>query len=163
MELRLKPSALFLLHEQNLLKVVRDYADFLPTPIHVQGSATEANLGLPPWEEPEADAACRRYVRRRFGEAEPLWICRLADGVVDLGHDTLTFPLRGFLFVPPESVASIRSTATVAVYIRGMAICDGDKDLLPPWARFVRGVIDCPALQPTASREAVHQDDAFEA
>ncbi len=43
-----------------------------------------------------------------------------------------------------------------------MAICDGDKDLLPSWARFVRGVIDCPALQPTASREAVHQDYAFE-
>src|SRR5262249_49219799 len=36
-------------------------------------------------------------------------------------------------------------------------------DLLPRWARFVRGVIDCPVLQPTASREAVHQDDSFEA
>jgi molecular chaperone HtpG len=161
-ELRLKPSALFLLHEQNLLKVVREYADFLPTPIHVQGSAAQANLGRPPWDGPEAEAACRRYVRRRFGEAEPLWICPLTDGVIDLGHDTLTLPLRGFLFVPPESVASIREYGEVAVYIRGMAICDGDKDLLPSWARFVRGVIDCPALQPTASREAVHQDDAFE-
>ena len=49
-----------------------------------------------------------------------------------------------------------------AVYIRGMAICDEDKDLLPPWARFVRGIIDSPALQPTASREAVHQDESFE-
>jgi molecular chaperone HtpG len=44
-----------------------------------------------------------------------------------------------------------------------MAICDADKDLLPSWARFIRAVIDCPALQPTASREAVHQDDHFEA
>lgn len=49
-----------------------------------------------------------------------------------------------------------------AVFIRGMAICDGEKDLLPPWARFVRGVIDAPGLQPTASREAVHQDAAFD-
>jgi molecular chaperone HtpG len=161
-QLRLKPSALFLLNEQNLIRVVREYADFLPTPIHVQGSGTPANLGAPPWNEPEAEAACRRYVRRRFGEGEPLWVCTLADGVLDLGHDTMTVPLRGFLFVPPESVASIREYGDVAVYIRGMAICDGDKDLLPSWARFVRGVIDCPALQPTASREAVHQDDAFE-
>ena len=161
-ELRLKPSAVFLLHEPNLLKVVRDYADFLPTPIHVNGSPAEANLGTPPWDEADAEAACRRYIRRRFGEADPLWVLPLSDGVIDLGHDTFTVPLRGFLFVPPESVASIREYGDVAVYIRGMAICDENKNLLPDWARFLRGVIDCPALQPTASREAVHQDDSFE-
>lgn len=161
-ELRLKPSALFLLHEQNLIDVVGEYADFLPTPIHVQGSEVPANLGTPPWDEPAADEACRGYIRRRFCEADPLWVLPLGDGTIDLGHDTLTVPLRGFLFVPAESVASIKEYGNIAVYIRGMAICDADKDLLPPWARFVRGVIDCPALQPTASREAVHQDDAFE-
>ncbi len=161
-ELRLKPSALFLLHEQNLIDVVAEYADFLPTPIHVEGADIPANLGTPPWNEPDADEASRRYIQRRFGERDPLWVLPLADGTIDLGHDTLTVPLRGFLFVPAESVASIKEYGNLAVYIRGMAICDADKDLLPPWARFVRGVIDCPALQPTASREAVHQDDAFE-
>ena len=162
-ELRLKPSALFLLHEQNLIDVVRQYADFVPTPIHVQGSADAINLKTPPWDEPDVEGACRRYVRSRFGESEPLWVLPLTDGIVDLGHDTLTVPLRGCLFVPPGSTASIKEYGTVAVYIRGMAICDDDKNLLPSWARFVRGVIDCPMLQPTASREAVHQDDAFQA
>lgn len=162
-ELRLKPSAFFLLREQILLETVREYADFLPTAIHVQGSLDRSNLGTPPWEVPDAEAACRDYVRRRFDEAEPLWVLPLTDGTVDLGHDTITVPLRGFLFVPAQSVVSVKEYGTVAVYIRRMAICDADKDLLPSWARFVRGVIDCPALQPTASREAVHQDDAFEA
>ena len=161
-ELRLKPSALFLLREQTLLDVVREYADFLPTPIHVQGSAEQANLGRPPWERADAESACRDYVRRRFGEEEPLAVLPLTDGVLDLGHDTITVPLRGFLFVPAQSVVSVKEYGTLAVYIRRMSICDADKDLLPEWARFVRGVIDCPALQPTASREAVHQDDAFE-
>jgi molecular chaperone HtpG len=162
-ELRLKPSAYFLLREQILMDTVQEYADFLPTPIHVQGAVERANLGTPPWDEPDAEAACRDYVRRRFAEAEPLWVLPLRDGVVDLGHDTITVPLRGFLFVPAQSVVSIKEYGTVAVYIRRMAICDADKELLPGWARFVRGVVDCPALQPTASREAVHQDDAFEA
>jgi molecular chaperone HtpG len=142
---------------------MREYADFLPIPIHVNRSPDRANLGTPPWEEPDPEDACRAYVRRRYGEAEPLWVSTLTDGVIDLGHDTLTVPLRGFLFVPSQSVASIKEFGTVAVYIRGMAICDEDKGLLPTWARFVRAVIDCPALQPTASREAVHQDDAFAA
>ncbi len=43
-----------------------------------------------------------------------------------------------------------------------MFICDREKDLLPAWARFVRGVIECPLLQPTASRESIHQDDNFD-
>ena len=162
-ELKLKPSAYFLLREQILIETVREYADFLPTAIHVQGSSVPANLGTPPWEEPDGEMACRNYIKRRFDEADPLWVLPLHDGIVDLGHDTITVPLRGFLFVPAQSVVSIKEYGTVAVYIRRMSICDADKDLLPSWARFVRGVIDCPALQPTASREAVHQDDAFEA
>jgi molecular chaperone HtpG len=162
-DLRLKPSAYFLLREQLLVEAVREYADFLPIAIHVQGSSDRVNLGAPPWDEKDAEAACCDYVKRRFDEAEPLWVLPLTDGIVDLGHDTITVPLRGFLFVPAQSIASIKEYGTVAVYIRQMAICDADTDLLPVWARFIRGVIDCPALQPTASREAVHQDDSFEA
>jgi len=162
-ELHLKPSSLFLLHERNLVNIVQQYADFVPTPIHIQGSFERANLGVPPWEEPDAEVACRQYVKRRFEGAEPLWVLSLANGSIDLGHDTLSVPLKGFLFVPAESVVSIKEYGNLAVYIRGMAICDSDKDLLPSWARFVQGVIDCPALQPTASREAVHQDDSFDA
>ncbi len=161
-ELRLKPSAIFLLHEASLIEIVRAYADFLPIAIHVNGEPDRVNLGAPPWEAPDPVDACRDYARRRFGEADPSWVLPLADGLIDLGHDTITVPLRGFLFVPAGSVASIHEYGSVAVYIRGMSICDEDRDLLPPWARFVRGVIDTPALQPTASREAVHRDDSFE-
>jgi molecular chaperone HtpG len=161
-ELKLKPASLFLLHEENLLNVVQEYADFLPTPIYVEGSSIQANLGTPPWDQENSEDACRQYVRRRFDEADPIWVLPLHDGTINLGHDTLTVPLSGFLFVPKQSVVSIKEYGSVAVYIRKMAICEADKDLLPPWARFVRGVIDCPVLQPTASREAVHQDDAFD-
>src|SRR5437763_11722496 len=71
-------------------------------------------------------------------------------------------PKRGFLYGPPGSVASVREYGDLSVYIRRMFICDRERDLLPPWARFVRGAIDCPALQPTASREGIHQDENFE-
>jgi molecular chaperone HtpG len=81
---------------------------------------------------------------------------------VRLEHDSITIPLQGFLFVPPGSVLSVREYGDLSVYIRRMFICDGERDLLPPWARFVRGVIDCPVLQPTASREGIHQEENFE-
>jgi molecular chaperone HtpG len=63
--------------------------------------------------------------------------------------------------VPPGSTVSVREYGDLSVYIRRMFICDREQHLLPTWARFVRGLIDCPLLQPTASREGIHQDDSF--
>jgi molecular chaperone HtpG len=102
------------------------------------------------------------YIARAFQGTRPLCVLPLCDSRVNLGHDTLTVPLAGFLFVPPGSVASVREFGDLNIYIRRMFICERERDLLPPWARFVRGVVECPLLQPTASREGIHQDENFE-
>jgi molecular chaperone HtpG len=160
-ELHLKPGASFLLQERALIETVRLYADFLPIPIHVQEEQLPVNLMAPPWEADYPGRAIKDYITRTF-RTEALWVLSLRDWKVDLGHDTLTVPLNGFLFVPPGSVASVREFGDLNVYIRRMFICDRERHLLPPWARFVRGVVDSPLLQPTASRESIHQDDNFE-
>ncbi|HEX9998581.1 MAG TPA: ATP-binding protein [Abditibacterium sp.] len=161
-ELRVKSAASFVLREGQLLEIVRQYADFLPLPIYVGSEPEPANLQVPPWEAPDIQAATREYIERAFGVA-PLAVIPLRDHQVALGHDTLSIPLQGFLFVPPGSVASVREYGDINVFIRKMFICRDDHQLLPPWARFIRGAIDCPHLQPTASREDLHQDDNFEA
>src|SRR5262245_16794187 len=161
-ELRVKPAASFVLQERGLVETVRTYADFLPTPIYLEGDPEPLNLMTPPWEGADPEAAAREYAARLSHGTEPLFVLPLHDGKVHLGHDSVTVPLQGFLFVPPGSVASVREYGDLTVYIRRMFICDRERDLLPAWARFVRGVIDCPMLQPTASREGIHQDDNFE-
>ncbi len=161
-ELRVKGAASFVLREGQLLEIVRQYADFLPLPIFVGSDPQPANLQTPPWEAADVEGATQNYIERAFGAA-PLAVIPLHDHQVSLGHDTLTLPLSGFLLVPAGSVASVREYGDMLVFIRRMFICRDDKALLPPWARFVRGVIDCPHLQPTASREDLHQDDNFEA
>ena len=161
-ELRVKSAASFVLREGQLLEIVRQYADFLPLPIFLGTDPEPANLQVPPWEAPNTEEATREYIERAFG-GSPLAIIPLHDHQVSLGHDTLTLPLQGFLFVPPGSVASVREYGDVMVFIRRMFICRDDDALLPPWARFIRGAIDSPHLQPTASREDLHQDDNFEA
>jgi molecular chaperone HtpG len=161
-QLKVKPAASFILNEQTLVEAVRTYADFLPTPIHVGGDDVPVNLMAPPWEADDPDAGVADYIARAFHGTRPLCVLPLRDGRINLGHDTMTVPLRGFLFVPPGSVASVREFGDLRVYIRRMFICDRERDLLPPWARFVRGVVECPVLQPTASREGIHQDEHFE-
>jgi molecular chaperone HtpG len=161
-ELKIKPAASFVLDEQTLCDTIRTYADFLPIPIHVNGDPTPVNLMAPPWEDVEPHRATLDYIRRAFGKVRPLCVIPLHDAKVSIGHDRISVPLAGFLFVPPGSVASVREYGDLSVYIRRMFICERERDLLPGWARFVRGVVECPLLQPTASREGIHQDENFE-
>ncbi len=158
--LRVKPEAAYLLERELLGETLRRFADFLPLPITLDGADEPLNAGRPPWEGDDPAHEIGDYIRARF-HAPPLVIIRLGPHQFDLGHDTLEIPLEGFLFVPPGSVASVREYGDLSVFIRGMFIRDDEKHLLPSWARFVRGVIDCPDLQPTASREDIHQDETF--
>ncbi|MBX9678602.1 MAG: ATP-binding protein [Gemmataceae bacterium] len=175
--LKVKPAAAFVLREKNLVESVRNYADFLPIPIYVGDPAEDdepeqINLGETPWEALDPDQAIHEFIGRSFDGVEPLWVLPLKDWKVRLyndssskgrvSQDAITIPMQGFLFVPPGSVASVREYGDCRVYIRRMFICDQERDLLPPWARFVRGVVECPMLQPTASREGLHQDDNFQ-
>jgi molecular chaperone HtpG len=162
-ELALKPGAAFLLQPELLAETVRTYADLLPIPITIGDDPGPVNLMRPPWEAPDPAEATRAFIARAFQVEQPLAVIPLRDHTTDLGHDSLTLPLSGFLFIPPGSVASVYEFGDLRVYIRRMFIRDNERDLLPPWARFVRGAVDCPVLQPTASRETLHQDDSFEA
>src|SRR5262245_19382028 len=161
-ELKLKPAASFLLQEDALVETVRTYADFLPVAIYVNEIEDPINLMEPPWEAADVQQATIDYIARAFRGAEPLCVIPLSDAQVDLGHDTMTVPLKGFLVVPPGSVASVREYGDLNIFIRRMFICERERDLLPPWARFVRGVVESTLLQPTASREGIHQDENFE-
>jgi molecular chaperone HtpG len=160
-ELHIKPAASFILNEEVLTDTIQQYADFLPLPIHLNDSAQPVNLLIPPWEAPDPAAAIPEYIARVFKMNEPLCVIQLHDQEIDLGTDSALIPLKGFLFVPPTSVASVREYGDLNIFIRRMFICSNHQTLLPRWARFVRGVIDCPFLQPTASREDIHEDDTF--
>ena len=51
-----------------------------------------------------------------------------------------------------------RDFGEVDVYISRMFIKANDKELLPGWARFVKGVVNSPALTPTVSRDEMVRD-----
>jgi len=161
-ELQIKPSASFLLNEELLRDTIQQYADFLDVPIYVNGDSMACNLMQPPWESAYREQSIRDYIARVFKQNDPLAIIPLTDQVIDLGHDSITIPMQGFLFIPTHTMASLHEFGDMNVFIRRMFICERQTDLLPPWARFVRGVVDCPELQPTASREEIHQNEAFQ-
>lgn len=160
-ELHVKANASFMLNEGILSETIAQYADFLPIPVYLNGGFYPVNAQRPPWEALDPTQATRDYIQKTFRVESPLAIIELNDQIIDLGHDTMTIPLEDFVFIPPGSVASVQEFGDMNVFIRRMFICERQRDLLPAWARFVRGIVDCTYLQPTASREELHQDDNF--
>jgi molecular chaperone HtpG len=49
------------------------------------------------------------------------------------------------------------------VYLKGMLLSESASKLLPEWAFFARCVVDSEALRPTASREALYDDETLAA
>ncbi len=162
--LDLREGAQFLLDPEVLADTLRAYAEFLPVPIRV-GDAQEPINGHPaPWMQELEPGPARTlhysaWVEERRG-VRPLSVLPLGDVSTEDGR---TIPLRGVLYVPPRSIVSIQEYGDVTVYVRHMLITEHERDLLPDWARFVTGIIDCPLLNPTASRESLRHDEVFTA
>lgn len=164
--LTLKPSMRHLLDEPTLDRQVKRYADLLPHPIFVGKASRRSNLGHPPWkseaDNAEFEAAIVAFLRTRDIPDDPIWVLPLTDHKRSVGHDSVHIPLSGVIYIPARSRASLQEHGDATVFIRNMLICERDRRLLPKWARFARAVVESPMLQPTASREDLHEDENLE-
>nr|VFK58768.1 MAG: molecular chaperone HtpG [Candidatus Kentron sp. TUN] len=167
--LYLLDTKLELLAEDRLRQAIKKYADFLSIPIYLNG--TQANACTPPWEirrtttEGEGKISAvdlSEYIQSRWS-LYPL-------GIIPFDTETMAMedgekrPLRvsGLLFVPVIPSELARDFGELDIYISRMFIKANDKELLPPWARFVKGVIDTPDLTPTLSRGEVIIDEKYQ-
>ena len=150
MVLHLSDHSLVLLDEERLRKAIKRYADFLSVPIYLHGG--QVNVCTPPWSE-GGQTGYADYIQARYS-LYPL--ATLPFQITD------PLPLDGLLFVPMIPFELTRDFGEVDVYISRMFIKADDKALLPGWARFVKGVINSPALTPTVSRDEVVRDGNYD-
>ncbi len=139
-------------------QVVRRYADFLPFPILLNGfgpiNAVNAPWHEPDWHDPrKRERSLSTFLSQRYADPPLLAI------PIDLPQPRTL----GGLFVPARYAPGGPAGGTVDLFQARMCIRANDTDLLPEWARFVRGVLDCPDLQPTAARDNVVRDAAYHA
>jgi molecular chaperone HtpG len=67
------------------------------------------------------------------------------------------------LYISDRQLPDSDMAGMVDIYQARMFIRQGDRTMLPLWAKFVRGVIDSMALTPIAARDAVQQDAVHDA
>lgn len=162
--LELREDAKFLLDPVILSEALKVYVEFLSIPITVGENPSPINNRPAPWlltseAGPGRNALYTSWLEEQF-DIHPLTVLPLETVTTE---DGTVIALNGVLFVPPRSIISIQEYGNVTVYVRHMLITENERDLLPPWARFVTGIIDCPLLNPTASRETLRHDETYNA
>ncbi|MET9867425.1 MULTISPECIES: molecular chaperone HtpG [unclassified Streptomyces] len=147
-------------------EIVKRYSDFITWPIRMVPEAGEGDSAPEPetlnsmkalWarsrEEVSDDEYHELYKHISHDWREPLETIRLqAEG---------TFEYQALLFVPshaPHDLFTRDFRRGVQLYVKRVFIMDDCEALLPPYLRFVKGVVDAQDLSLNVSREILQQD-----
>ncbi|MEV6194311.1 HSP90 family protein [Streptomyces sp. NPDC051920] len=143
------------LSRERVRSLARDFGALLPYDVRV---GDEAIADLPaPWDRPHPSPTARRVALAGH--------CRELFGFTPLDSIGLDVPLagiRGVAYVLPTAVSPAQR-ASHRVHLKGMLLTERAEQLLPDWAFFVRCVLDTDSLRPTASREALYEDETLAA
>lgn len=151
----LKPNYAVFADDAELLESgVKQYADFLPIPIHLNHASARSNLIQASWLEPTPDSdAVEEQIASYFGET-PLDVILIAVEA--------PVAIKGALYVSPQRTPGFADDATIAVSVRRMVISRHIRELVPVWAPFLRGVLELPNCSPTSNREDLVRDAIFD-
>ncbi|MFC8347093.1 HSP90 family protein [Streptomyces sp. NPDC057280] len=121
------------------------------------GAAVPVNPEPAPWSGTYPTPGARSRALAAYGEE--------VFGFTPLDTIELDLPavgLKGIACVLPEAVPAGRRHGH-RVHVKGMLLSEQAEEILPEWAFFVRCVVDAESLRPTASREALYEDDTLAA
>jgi molecular chaperone HtpG len=145
---------------ERVVQLARHYGSLLRHEVVVTddfGGRTRIDQRPAPWEAQHGSPTARREALAEH--------CRKTFDFTPLDTIDLDLPLvglRGVAYVLPTSVHPSRQ-AGHRVHLKGMLLSDQASELLPEWAFFVRCVVDADSLRPTASREALYEDETLAA
>lgn len=151
--LHMKADAEEFLEPHRLQAIIRKWADHITIPITVTRDGTDepANEGTALWRKAKSEVTEEQYAEfyRHVAHAfDTPWATLhwRAEGTLDFS---------ALLFIPGmkpfEAVEGDRESR-VRLHVRRMFITD-EAGLLPPWLRFVKGVVDTEDLPLNVSRE----------
>ncbi|MGN6680438.1 MAG: ATP-binding protein, partial [Streptosporangiaceae bacterium] len=158
------------LDRPKLESIIRTYADFIGMPVFVNDDTGPANAVTAPWhrsyDSPEDQReAYRDFWEHRFDAERSLHVFAV-DEVFDWPDvrapgGQRSGRIRGVLAITDRHVPEVNARGTVDVYINRMFIGAGNRDVLPPWAKFLQGVVECNELTPNAARDNVIRDEVL--
>ncbi|MBV9776751.1 MAG: molecular chaperone HtpG [Acetobacteraceae bacterium] len=153
--LHIRPDADEYLDPTRLEAVVRRWADHVTVPIAIarDGKDQPANEGTALWRKPRAEVSEQSYAEffQHLGHIfDKPWATLhwRAEGLLEFFALLFIPSARPFDFLDRERESRVR------LHVRRMFITDR-AELLPPWLRFIEGVVDTEDLPLNVSRETL--------
>jgi len=151
--LHMKADAEEFLEPLRLKTIIRKWADHIAIPILVinEGKEESANAGTALWQKPKSEVSEESYTDfyRHLGHVfDKPWATLhwRAEGALDFTALLFIPGMKPFQAVEEDRKSSLR------LHVRRMFITD-EAELLPPFLRFVHGVVDTEDLPLNVSRE----------
>lgn len=154
--IKLKEDAKEFAESYRLQGVVKEHSDFVAFPIYLKenGDWKRANERTALWREPprgvEAEKYKAFYQQLTFDVQDPLRTVHFAAD--------MPIQFYALLYVPSRRDYKLFSSADdygLKLYARKVLINGAFRDLLPPYLRFIEGVVDSEDLPLNVSRETV--------
>ncbi|MBK9171112.1 MAG: molecular chaperone HtpG [Bryobacterales bacterium] len=154
-EIELRDSAIEFAEPYRLKSIVQRHSNFVSFPISVNGE--HANTVTALWREPKASVKSEQYTE--FYK----FLTHDSEAPLETLHIDVDAPVqfRALLFVPPkadEMPGLAREERGLDLYVRRVLIQHKNKDLVPEYLGFLRGVVDSEDLPLNVSRETLQEN-----
>ena len=145
------------LETERLRHIIGKYSDHIAIPVILDGEEKPANRAGALWLRSKNDITADQYkefyhhVAHAYDDAA-LTLHWRAEGVIEY---------TGLLFIPsvkPFDLFDPKRQHGVKLYVKRVFITDQAEGLVPPWLRFLRGVVDSEDLPLNVSREMLQNN-----
>jgi molecular chaperone HtpG len=139
--------------------ILKKYSAFVPHPIYLEDE--HINDQKPIWLEPKSSLTEEQYHGfyehiTHFPGQKPLWYLHLAADS--------PFQFHSILFCPESNLEKMgfgRNDHGLHLCARRILVQNDNRDLLPDYLRFLRGIVDSADLPLNVSREALQDNTVF--
>ena len=158
--LHLRDDATEFADEWRIRSIVEKYSNHIPFPIYLvneKGEEEQINKASALWRLPKSelsDEDYKEFYKQISHDSEDplLWVHTRAEGTLE--YYTL-------FYVPkkaPIDLFRVDYQPGVKLYVKRVFITDEERELLPTYLRFVRGIIDAEDLPLNVSREILQEN-----
>ncbi len=166
-KLHLKEGEEEFLESYRIESIVKKYSNHIPFPIYLEEEiekdgkkekeVRQINKASALWRLPKNEISEEEYKdfykQISHDDHDPLlWIHTKAEGTIE--YTTLFY----IPSEPPIDLYRVDYQSGVKLYVKRVFITDDDKELLPTYLRFVRGIIDVEDIPLNISREMLQQN-----
>ncbi len=158
--LHMRDDAEEFLEEWRIKSIVEKYSNHIPFPIYLvndKGEEEQINKASALWRLPKSELSDEDYKEfykqiSHDNEDPLLWIHTRAEGTLEY-YTLFYIPKKA-----PIDLYRVDYQPGVKLYVKRVFITDEDRELLPTYLRFVRGIIDAEDLPLNVSREILQEN-----